>query len=188
MRKICILAITLSCTLFGLAQKGKFSGALSFPIPIGDNFVNENYKGIIDLGAQYRFFTTEFFNLGASVNASFYEFENENFTVQPDINARFIQPRVFGELHVGRLRVQVGGGYTFTSFRTENALGPGQTEKVRDNSEGPNANAAISFDVFKGLFVMAQYDYIKIDTFGSLADNDFNKQIDLVKLGLGYRF
>ncbi len=170
------------------AQKGKFSGVLSYPILIGDNFVNTNYKGNIDLGAQYRFVTSEFLNLGISVNVGFYAFENENFTVQPDINGRFVHPRLFGELHVGRLRVQLGGGYGFTSFRTENAIGPGEVEKVRDNSDGVNINGAISVDIVQGLFAMAQYDYIKIKTFGSLADTDFNRNIGLVKLGFGYRF
>ncbi len=174
-------------SISAIAQKGKFSGTVSYPIPLGDNYVKENYTGTLDIGAQYRFAASEFLNFGVSTNVGFYEFENENFTTQPDINARFIQPRLFGELHVGRVRVQVGGGYSFATFSTENALEPGRTEKVRDNTNGPNANVAVSLDIVKGLFVMAQYDYIRISAFGSLADTDFNEQVNLVKVGLGYR-
>ncbi len=170
-----------------MAQKGKFSAALSYPLPISDTYFKENYTGNIDIGAQYRFANSEFLNFGVSANASFYAFENENFTTQPDINARFVQPRLFGELHVGRLRVQVGGGYSFATFSTENALEPGRTEKVKDNTNGLNANVAISVDIIKGLFVVAQYDYIKISAFGSLEDIDFNRQVNLFKVGLGYR-
>ncbi|KQC29383.1 hypothetical protein AAY42_05300 [Flagellimonas eckloniae] len=170
-----------------MAQKGKFSAALSYPLPFGDTYFKENYTGNIDVGAQYRFANSEFLNFGVSANASFYAFENENFTTQPDINARFVQPRLFGELHVGRLRVQVGGGYSFATFSTENALEPGRTEKVKDNTNGPNINAAVSIDIVKGLFVVAQYDYIKISAFGSLEDIDFNRQVNLFKVGLGYR-
>lgn len=188
MKKTPILILLILLSFYGMAQKNKFSATLSYPLTTGDNFVNENYQGTIAIGAQYRFYNVEFFNLGASIDATFLEFDNENFTVQPDINARFIQPRLFGEVHLGRFRGVLGAGWAFTSFRTENALEPGQTETVTDNSNGFNLNVSASVDIVMGLFAIAQYDYIKISAFGSLADNDFNTNIGLIKLGLGYRF
>ncbi|WP_418498942.1 hypothetical protein [Flagellimonas sp.] len=154
--------------VFGLQ---KISAEVSYPIPSGENYFNDYYKGNVDLGAQYRFMTSDVINLGASVNVGFYAFENKNFTVQPDINGTFIQPRLFGELVAGICREQVGAGNGFATFSMENALEPGQTKKVKDKTNGPNVNVAASLDIFMGLFVKAQYDYMNTSEYGSLDDS-----------------
>ncbi|NAY93466.1 outer membrane beta-barrel protein [Muricauda sp. JGD-17] len=184
--KILIFALLFFNMVAG--QKGKLSAELSHPIPIGDNYFNDFYTGSVDIGAQYRIVTTEVINFGASLNVGFYSFENENFNIQPDINATFIQPRAFAEAVAGFFRFQLGVGYGFATFSTQNALEPGETETVRDRTNGPNINTAVTFDVFKGLFVKGQYDYLRISEFGSLDDSDFVRNVNLVKVGLGYRF
>ncbi|KAB5492153.1 hypothetical protein [Flagellimonas hadalis] len=115
--------------------------------------------------------TGEVINLGASINVGFYAFENKNFTAQPDINGTFIQPRLFGELVAGICREQEGAGNGFATFSMENALEPGQTKKVKDKTNGPNVNVAASLDIFMGLFVKAQYDYMNNSEYGSLDDS-----------------
>lgn len=188
MKKYVIFWVFTLTAINAFSQKNRLGFILAIPIVTGDNYLKENYKGSIDLGAQYRFYTTEFFNIGASANISFLDFNNENFTVQPDINANFIQPRLFGELHIKRFRGILGAGPAFATFSTENALEPGQTEKVKDKTNGLNINIGVSIDIVQGLFAIAQYDYIKIKAFGSLDDSDFNRNVNLIKIGLGYRF
>ncbi len=52
-----------------LAQDKKFSTTLSYPLPIGDNFL-EAYTGYVDIGAQYRFLDFNMVQIGVSANLS----------------------------------------------------------------------------------------------------------------------
>lgn len=106
------------------SQDSKFSIEANFPIPIGENFLGENYNGIVDIGPKYRFLQNGVLNLGASVNFSYVQNTKSGAT---DLNQLFrikifpIQPRIFAELNIPNLESlhpQIGLGYSILVYNT----------------------------------------------------------------------
>jgi len=185
-----VFFLLLLFSLGGFAQTGKFSATLAYPLPIGDNFVADNYTGVIDLGVQYRFVETGPLAIGASLNGSYLTFENNDLNPPAKVTALFVAPRLFAELNVPALdkfRPTLGLGYAFTNFTTQDSAVTA-VGRADEHTGGLNINLGISYDFTNQFFALAQYDFIKISRDDGIIDNGFNTQINLIKVGIGIRF
>jgi len=174
------LLILASTSLY--AQQGKFSATLSYPMPLGNNMFDRN-TGVLDAGVQYRFVNAGMVNLGGSLNVGYYsytisslEFKEKDF---------LIQPRVFAELQVATFRPFAGVGYTFTRFHQEFDNGG---SVVDNNWNGVNLNVGASLDILPRVFLLAQFDYVKLSG-GAGLPKDFPEvtNIYVFKIGAGIR-
>lgn len=185
-----LLVFTSMNAIFG--QDSNFSVSMSYPLTNGENYFDRN-DGLIDLGAQYRFLNAGIVDLGISVNASFFSFSTETDFAKTTEKTFVAQPRFFAELNIPaikKLKPIIGIGYVITSFKNEFSTSQ-NTQKNNTSSGGLNLNLGLSYYIFQGLFVQAQYDYLKtIREVGTVADPDeeFYQKIRLIKIGVGYRF
>jgi hypothetical protein len=183
-----ILLVLILC--FGTlthAQDQKFSATLSYPLTVGDNFLEE-YTGYVDVGLQYRFWDLNVVKLGISVNASFLEItdpprEGEKFT------AFLVYPRLFAEVPLGKFRPVAGFGYGINRFNNDaDTTGLGVTS-INRTYEGLVLNIGLSYDVSDRIFLLAQYDWADIDrSFVTIGNEKFNNRGNLIKIGAGIRF
>jgi len=186
MKRHLLLTLLLIFASKSFAQDSKISLELNYPLPIDQNFIGENYDGIIDLGIDYRFAKTKLIKIGASLNGSL--FINNSFQ-NIDIIAYAVQPRIFGELDIPplqKLHPSIGVGYTIMFFDASggSALAPIDTS---DTEGGININAGVAYDITKKLFVQLQYDFIKLGTDDNVPDTTFNTNVNILKIGIGYR-
>ncbi len=182
MKNVFLLTCLLIFGFKSFSQDSKVSFELNYPLPIGDNFIEQSFDGIIDLGVDYRFARVSSINIGASINGGV--FVNNNFE---DVKVRSytVQPRIFGELDVESLHKfhpSIGIGYTFMLFDISNsdALDP-------DDLDGLNLNFGIAYDVTEKFFAQIQYDFIKFGVPDGFEDTKFNTNVNFLKIGFGYR-
>ena len=183
-------------SIHAFSQETKFTIEANYPFTIGENFIGKNYDGIADAGFKYSFTDAKLVNLGLSVNGSLL---NYNFKVHDDfaepfdykVNAYFIQPRIFAELVVASIDMfhpSVSLGYSFILF---NVVGPDpldfSNETAKDSQSGINLNVAVAYDLTEKIFIQLQYDFIKLGTANDIPNTAYNTNVDLVKIGLGYR-
>ncbi len=186
MKKIFIIVGALIFTIGAVAQDSKFSTNFSYPITVGDNFVDK-YSGVIDAGLQYRFVKVGQINIGLSGNFTYLRqtFSEDDFDPEAKANAIFLEPRVFAEIELNRLRPQLSMGYTYVSFTYKNGI---QDLGISDeNYNGFNVNLGLTYEITNRFFAIAQYEFIKINN--DVGDPiKYNTDFGLVKFGLGLRF
>ena len=192
MKQKLLLTLLLIFTIKTFSQDSKFSLEANFPIPIGDNFLGENYGGIIDIGAKYRFTELKILNIGASINGGFLKNSKADRDNMFDVNVYPIQPRIFAEINiesVSKLHPLIGLGYSFLIFKAKsNGINPDFLESNIDRTEdGINLNFGLSYDITNKLFLQAQYDFVKIGVDNDVPDIKYNTNINILKFGLGFR-
>ncbi|WP_282042694.1 outer membrane beta-barrel protein [Winogradskyella flava] len=195
MKQKLLVTFLLIFAIKSFSQDSKFSVEANFPIPIGDNFLGENYNGIVDIGAKYRFLQNGIFSLGASVNFGYVRNSKSGAT---DLNQLFdvkifpIQPRIFAEFSIPNLESlhpQIGLGYSILVYnakadRINTSTLPAD---INDNESGFNLNVGFSYDLTNKFFLQAQYDFIKIEVEDNVPDIKYNTNISILKFGIGYR-
>ena len=187
MKQKLFLGIFLIFAIKSFSQDSKYSIELNFPIPIDDNFIGKNYSGIIDIGARVRFTNLKVINIGASLNGGVLT-NNSNQSVK--VKSYIIQPRIFGELaikSISKLHPSIGLGYAVMSF---NALGSNNGSdllKVNDTQSGVDFNFGLSYDITERLFAQGQFDFIKLGDKKEVPDIKYNRNVNILKIGLGYR-
>ena len=81
-----------------------------------------------------------------------------------------------------------GLGYSFIIF---NVSGPDpldfSNETANDTQNGVNLNVSAGYDLTAKIFIQLQYDFIKLGTANDIPHNPFNTNVNLVKIGLGFR-
>ncbi|AUP80904.1 outer membrane protein [Flavivirga eckloniae] len=195
MKQKLVLTFLLVFSIKSFSQDSKFSVVANYPIAIGDNFLGQNYNGLVDLGAKYIFSENEIVNIGASINFGFFQNSKSGAT---DLNQLFdvkifpIQPRIFAELNIPNLEKfhpQIGLGYSIVIFNANwaenrNADLPAD---IDDNENGFNINIGLSYDLTNKLFLQAQYDFIKIGVEDGVPDTSYNTNINILKFGIGLK-
>ncbi|WP_299602534.1 hypothetical protein [uncultured Aquimarina sp.] len=64
-----------------------------------------------------------------------------------------------------------------------------KTKRETPSTEGGlNLNLGIAYDITKKIFAQVQYDFSSISAPNDIPDTSFNTQIQLLKIGVGYRF
>lgn len=171
------------------SQDEKLSVDLNHPITIDNNFVGSNLNGVIGIGANYYFLDLAPIHIGGALDGGFLIDNNE---FGPG-NSKLItfQPKVVAEMRLGadeKIRPYVGLGYSFLFFTgTGYDIFNGVSSTVKETLNGLNINAGITFNFTTKLFAKAQYDYMAVPS-GVSSDVKFNKRVNIIKVGVGYRF
>lgn len=192
LQKIIFLIICFVSTK-NYSQDSKINIELSYPIPIDKNFVGKNFNGIVDLGLKFRFLEFNIVNIGGSLNTGYLK-NSKSDRVQPfDVNLFTIQPRVFAELNlpsIPKFHPSIGLGYSIFMFKPVNNRTAFEsnisTESI--NESGLNINTTLAYDITDEILVIVQYDFVKIGVDNDVPDITYNTNINILKIGLGYRF
>lgn len=192
MKQKLLLALLLIFSIKSFSQDSEFSIEANFPIPIGDNFLGQNYGGIIDIGAKYKFTELKMVSIGASINGGFLKNSKAHPNNMSNVNVYTIQPRIFTELNIqslSKLHPQIGLGYSFLIFKVKsNQIDSEFLESSLDfTDDGINLNFGILYDITDKLFLQAQYDFIKIGVDSDIPNIKYNTNINILKFGLGLR-
>ncbi|WP_422082628.1 outer membrane protein [Ulvibacterium sp.] len=194
MTKKLLLGLLLLLSLQAISQDKNWGVEANYPILLGDDYL-QDYNGLLDLGLNYRFISLGVFDIGVGINGGIFRNVNgRNSNIKIVGEAFYLQPRVFTELKLMRFRPSLGVGYSIWNSGVEVEE---NGEIISDNSDsngGLNLNLGISYDITKRFFVKAQYDFTRLnirDTFeqgGEAFDVEINENVDIIKLGVGFRF
>lgn len=192
LQKVILLLIGL-ISIKGLAQDSKMSIELSYPLPIDNNFVGDNYNGIIDLGFKYRFLELNSISIGGSLNIGYLKNSKKAQNQPFDVNLYSVQPRIFAELNlesIPKIHPSIGLGYSLLYFKVVHnaAVFNSNISTNNQNESGLNINAGLSYDLTDKFMIQAQYDFVNIGVDNDIPDITYNKNINILKIGLGYRF
>ncbi len=192
MKQKLLLTLLLIFASKSFSQESKFSIELNYPIPIGNNFIEESYSGIIDIGVDYRFANLNPINVGISLNSGvLLNNSNLNNGFQNfKVTSYVIQPRLFGELNlesIRKLHPSIGIGYTFMVFKSSGMNNGFDISDENYSLSGFNFNFGLSYDVTEKLFTQVQYDFVKLGVDDGVPDIKYNTNINILKIGLGYR-
>lgn len=196
MRQKLILAALLILAIKSFSQNSKVSLELNYPITIDENFIGKNSNGVVDAGIKFRFVKLDVVNIGLSFNVGIYRNSKED-RVQPfDVTTYIFSPRIYTEFNIKsmtKFHPSVGLGYSIVNakadenlnrFNSQNDLFVESTQSV----SGINLNLGLLYDLTHKLFVQVQYDFIKVGVDNGVPDITYNTNINLFKIGIGYRF
>jgi opacity protein-like surface antigen len=192
MKQKLLFALLLILSIKSFSQDSKLSVEMHYPILIDQNFIGKNYNGIIDVGAKYRFSEITNINIGASINGGILVNNtndnngNQDFTVK----SYLIQPKIFAELKIesiSKLHPFVGFGYSFMVFDASGTNNGFDVSGSNETESGINANFGIAYDITKKIFIDIQYDYVKLKVDKETPNTTFNTNVNLLKVGLGFR-
>jgi len=192
MKQNFLLTLLLIFSIKSFSQDSKFSLELNYPIPIDNNFVGENYNGIIDIGVDYRLANLNPVNIGISLNGGvLVNNSNQNNGFRDfKVTSYVIQPRIFGNLDlesIDKFHPTVGLGYTIMVFDASGINNGFDVSDASDTLSGFNFNFGLTYDITEKLFVQAQYDFVKLRVDNDVPDLKFNTNVTILKIGLGYR-
>ena len=192
MKQNFLLTLLLIFSIKSFSQDSKFSLELNYPIPIDNNFVAENYNGIIDIGVDYRLANLNPVNIGISLNGGvLVNNSNQNNGFRDfKVTSYVIQPRIFGNLDlesIDKFHPTVGLGYTIMVFDASGINNGFDVSDANDTLSGFNFNFGLTYDITEKLFVQAQYDFVKLRVDNDVPDLKFNTNVTILKIGLGYR-
>ena len=189
--RIIITFLLISTSLW--AQDRKLSLEVNYPITIDRNFVGTNYNGVIDVGFDYIIARSLSFDLGLGLNAGWLA-NRQNESDNPDsfrANIYTIQPKLYGELVINsipKLHPQFGLGYSVFIFDISGTFPLTNFNQRSETQGGMNFLASLVFDVSERTFIQFQYDFVKLAQEDMIPDTRFNNNVNLLKLGLGFRF
>ncbi len=192
MLKHLVSFLIIATALHSHAQESKWSIEASFPYTFGDNFVDEGYNGVADLGLKYNFVSYEALDLGASFNVGAFIRDDSRFDNNIDASgsAVLFQPRMFASFKLAsypQIHPMVGLGYSIFAFSLDGQNFAGANFQENSSDDGVNLNLAIAYDVSNHLFLQVQYDYVRLSA-RDVIDTPYNKNVNIIKLGLGYRW
>ncbi|PKA98394.1 opacity protein-like surface antigen [Flavobacteriaceae bacterium MAR_2009_75] len=202
----------LFCTLFLatfclFAQDEKWSIEANYPHTLGGHESDiDALNSIIDVGVKYRFLKLGPVRLGTSISSSLFS-KSENFLYgnstanDLEFDSKFtkvlLQPRVFAELDIPvipRLKPQVGVGYSIIFSDFQFSDGNGSSTDDYNTTGGVNLNVGLAYNFTKRFFVQIQYDYTRekgdviYENINSMEEFNFKSNIDMLKIGVGFRF
>lgn len=187
--KLKILIVTLFITINSFSQNSKLSLELNYPIPFDNNFIADNYKSIIDVGAKYRFINSKVINMGVALNAGVLYFKNnQNYLQDYKVTNYMIQPKIFGEFNIQKFKPFFGIGYTSMIFDYSGSNNGYDISGENDTQSGIDFNVGIKYLVLNNVFVQIQYDYIILDVGDEIPRTKYNTNVNLFKIGVGYNF
>jgi hypothetical protein len=176
MKQFYLISVLCIC-LFSInySQSNKLSADLNYPIPIGDNFIAENYNGIFDLGIKFYFWKISNFDFGLSGNVGYFNasiFDN-------DISLLMLRPRISAETYIGKFCPYLGIGYSFLNFSIDTES---EIDKTKD---GLNISFGVKYNLFYRIYLNFSYDYIHLKHEGIIQKSSYNQDINILNIGLG---
>ena len=194
MRKfIARVSIAVLCTIC-YGQDQRWSATISYPIPIDQNFIGQNYTGFIDLGMRYSIVNYTYLSIASSFNASLFS-NNDNLDITSISNFKaimyYLEPKLSAVATVPSLELvhpYFGLGYSFLLFKIS---GINQDLGIIEDGEtltGFSFNAGFKIDVSNRVFLILDYDFTKVKQENLVPDTRYNRNINVIKLGTGIRF
>ena len=191
MKKYAFITIILLLSFKSNAQYSNFSMELNYPMTIDNNFIGEHYNGIIDLGLAYTFSNLNTWNLGVSLNTSILQNNlNKNVGNPFKLTNYVFQPRlaiIGNSLLMNGFTPTAGIGYAVFIFDVSGS-NDGPTNGETDTQSGININLGAAYDLSEQFFAKVQYDFFKTSVSDGLARVNYNSNVNLLKIGVGYRF
>ncbi len=192
MIKNLFLTVIMIACFVSHGQQSNFSIEANFPYTFGDNFVDEGYNGALDIGLKYRFAEYNSWDLGASLNVGAFYRDDSRFDGAPDVNGNAIifQPRMYASFQVDgypRFHPMVGLGYSIFTFNIEDQNFAGANFQENSSDDGINLNLAVAYDIAAKWFLQLQYDYVRLSA-REVRKTPYNQNVNILKLGIGYRF
>lgn len=165
----------------------KISGELSYPLPVGGNYIANNNNGIIDLGAKLRFIKLPKTGFGLGINGSVLTSKSEVI----DGKTYIIQPRAYAYINVSKLQPSFGIGYSFLVSKGNAILNAGTvinqlSTAYSQTDAGLNFNFSLKYKFFKKCFLLTQYDYIRVFRDKGIPNTKYNTNVGLLKFGIGF--
>jgi len=81
-----------------------------------------------------------------------------------------------------KIHPSIGIGYTVIIFDVSRPL-----DVDVDNQNGFNLNFGVSYDINNRFFTQIQYDFIKLGKEDDIPNTSFNRNVNILKVGLGYK-
>ena len=179
-------------SFYAFSQDSELSIELNYPYATRDNFLGNQLNGLVDIGAKYFFSEIAPVSLGASMNAALFHFQSNGNTMFTDykITSFLIQPRFVSQVQLKNwtdFRPFIGLGYSFLITRVTGTLRAADVSAASNTRSGLNANIGFSLKMTRRLFAQIQYDFIHLAPLEGIEANSFNTNVNLVKVGLGFR-
>ena len=187
------LVLYLNSITIADAQNYKWQINLNYPITIDQNFIGENYTGFLDFGIGYYCVNYDYLSIGATFNAGIV---SNNSNVDFDLDsfravAYVLQPKItfIGTIpEIERFHPYIGLGYSFFIF---DISGVNQGIGIVESGEtltGFSFNTGFNIDISTRIFINLQYDFTRLERENLIPDTRYNKNVNLIKLGAGFRF
>ena len=96
---------------------------------------------------------------------------------------------MFAELDIAsieKIHPFLGIGYTFINFQLSGSNNGMDVSGESDNLNGFGLNFGIIYDLTNKVFIQAQYDFTKLNI-DDVPDIEFNANVNLLKVGIGFR-
>ena len=199
MKKILIVLFILipASTLFSQINREEIGIDVRYPIPIGDNFLNNNsrggYIGLVDIGIDYNFIKLNNFGIGVLINSSVLRFSKNDVTLiilSPKIKVDY-------KININRISIipNIAIGYSNWQFRSpakvlgvENGI-PIQSEKYVDYSNGITFKGAtkIMLNSNRQLnwYFQFAYEFTKLEKPHNAVDSQYNRNMHILYPGVG---
>ncbi|NRS90906.1 hypothetical protein HNQ02_003857 [Flavobacterium sp. 7E] len=199
MKRTLITLFLIAFTIKSFSQDSKLNFELNFPYPFDHNFIADNYDGIIDVGAKYRFVNSKKINIGISLNINIMNNNSEinKYYGNLKIKSYLIQPKIFTELNLKRFHPFIGIGYASMIFNSsisdENIAPLPRSGNYRDGfsvnntQSGIDLSTGLQYDINKRILIQVQYDYIILSQEEPIINSKYNTNVNLLKFGFGYR-
>ena len=172
------------------SQEKNWSLEVNYPIPVDNNFVGQNFLGIFDVGAKYRFLDTEILNFGAGLNAGIMKFQNEEEFEHYLLFNYYLQPKIFTELDIENLpefRPFVYAGYSFMIFRADGTNYTNDLYYTSETLNGYNFGLGLVYNLSDKFFIQMQYDFTRLKGENRNSASPYNVRVSLLKAGVGMR-
>lgn len=189
MKKLILIAILCLFTQKGFSQYSNFSFELNYPMMLDNNFIGENYNGLLDLGIDYTFTNSNPVNFGISINGgALQNNSNKNVGNSFKVTCYTIKPRLFAAmnpLYYNGFSPSIGLGYSVFIFDISGSND--YSDEPSDSQNGFNLNLGFGYDFSDRFFAQVQYDFVNLGVQEDVPDVKYNKHVNILKIGLGYR-
>lgn len=174
-----LLLIIIILQLFPLclsAQIQRWEIGLSYPTPIGSNFIRKNYNGILGLDISYHILNRKVISSGITLDGSWLHASDL------ELNNLIFKPSVFFKVHIGRFCPYAGVGYALFSY-----FANGQFRYSDMTNDGLYLNAGGKVLISHGVYFRIAYDFFRLrhEDFSDIA---YNRNIQMLNFGFGYNF
>ncbi len=182
--KLITLCLLISVPFYSQTFLDKnLSFEIKYPAPIGDNFITDNYTGIINLGIDYNFFKTNNLGIGILANTAFLK---TNSQAPSNANLWTLSPKFKFDynFNIGKISIipQLGVGYSYWSFS------PDGFDNIDYNGFSTSASTKILFNSDKkvNLYAILSYEFTRLEKPDNLTSNfSYNQNIHHIYPGIG---
>jgi len=199
MKKILIVLFILipASTLFSQINREEIGIDVRYPIPIGDNFLNNNsrggYLGLVDIGIDYNLIKINNFGIGVLINSSVLRFSKNDVTLiilSPKIKVDY-------KININRISIipNIAIGYSNWQFRSsaktfavENGI-PVQIDQAAEFLNGITFKGAtkvlLNSNSRLNWYFQFAYEFTRLEKLDNGIDSNYNRNMHILYPGVG---